>query len=66
MPWFGAPREQMITQSNYFLYTFLDVAHAAGQPATAAREFEQQARQMADKYPRYAKPLRERYPALAR
>ncbi|HYP47621.1 MAG TPA: alpha/beta hydrolase [Thermoleophilaceae bacterium] len=66
VPWFGAPREQMITQSNYFLYTFLDVAHAAGQPATAAREFEQQARQMAEKYPRLAKPLRERYPALAR
>jgi para-nitrobenzyl esterase len=33
---------QMITQSVYFCYDFLDLAHAAGQPASAGAAFDRQ------------------------
>jgi acetyl esterase/lipase len=34
-------RDQILTQSDYFFYDFLDLAHAQGQPQSAARAFEQ-------------------------
>jgi para-nitrobenzyl esterase len=36
----------MISQSVYFAYDFLDLAHAAGQPPSAAAAFDRQARHM--------------------
>lgn len=41
-------------QSNYFLYDFLDLAHASGQSAAAGRAFTHVERAMAARYPRYA------------
>jgi acetyl esterase/lipase len=43
----------MITQSVYFAYDFLDVAHAAGQPSAAAKAFDQQAAKMLTLHPTY-------------
>jgi acetyl esterase/lipase len=33
-------RDQILSQSDYFFYDFLDLAHAQGQPPSAARAFE--------------------------
>jgi acetyl esterase/lipase len=38
--------DYMISQSVYFAYDFLDLAHAAGQPPAAAAAFDRQARKM--------------------
>ncbi len=48
----------MITQSVYFCYAFLDLAHAAGQPASAARAFDRQATKLRDEQPTLARGLR--------
>ena len=39
-------------QSDWFLYDVLDLAHAPGQPAAAARAAEAQARQLRARYGR--------------
>jgi acetyl esterase/lipase len=65
VPWLQY-QTQIFTQSDYFFYAFLDLAHAAGQPAAAAEAFEAQAEKLADKYPRYARPLQKKYEALSR
>ena len=41
----------MISQSVYFCYDFLDLAHAAGQPASAAKAFDSQASQLLRQQP---------------
>jgi acetyl esterase/lipase len=41
----------MITQSVYFAYDFLDLAHAAGQPVAAAKAFDQQASRLLKQNP---------------
>jgi hypothetical protein len=56
----------MFSQSDYFFYWVLDLAHAQGQPAAARQSFEAQAQGVAEKYPRYAARMSERYPELAR
>jgi acetyl esterase/lipase len=48
--------DQIISQSVYFCYYMLDLAHAAGQPASAARAVESQI----DQYPSIAKALDRR------
>jgi len=48
----------MISQSVYFFYDVLDLAHAAGQPAGAARGFDQQASTFSKSHPRIAARLR--------
>jgi hypothetical protein len=47
--------DTIVTQSVYFAYWFLDLAHAAGQPATAARAFDRQAAQLEATYPAIAR-----------
>ena len=51
---FNTDAPLMITQSVYFAYDFLDLAHAAGQPVAAARAFDQQAQRMLKLHPSYA------------
>lgn len=46
-----------IKQSEYFLYYFLDLAHAAGQPVAAARAFDAQVTKMRSRYPRFVQRL---------
>lgn len=41
----------MVSQSVYFCYDFLDLAHAAGQPASAGKAFDRQATQMLKRHP---------------
>jgi predicted esterase len=45
------------TQSDYFLYDFLNLGNAQGQPAAARRAFAREIRQMRSKYPRFARTL---------
>lgn len=47
----------MISQSVYFCYDFLDLAHAAGQPTSAATAFDQQAAQLLRQNPTLGKNL---------
>ena len=51
-------REQIVSQSDYFFYTFLDLAHAQGQPTSAARAFSQSTASAATEYPRIARQAR--------
>jgi hypothetical protein len=39
-------RDQILIQSDYFFYAFLDLAHAQGQPAAAARAFDAKAERL--------------------
>ena len=48
----------MINQSVYFCYDVLDLAHAAGQPASAGAAFDRQVTQMLKQNPKLAAPLR--------
>jgi para-nitrobenzyl esterase len=47
-------RDQILSQSDYFFYAVLDLAHAQGQPAAAARAFDRRARRLSQKYPQLA------------
>ena len=49
--------DQIVSQSVYFSYYMLDLAHAAGQPASAARAVESQI----DQYPSVARQLKSRH-----
>jgi dienelactone hydrolase len=49
-------RDQILSQSDYFFYTVLDLAHAQGQPAAAAGAFEDRAEQLSDEHPAYPAP----------
>jgi dienelactone hydrolase len=49
--------DQIVSQSDYFFYTFLDAAHAQGQPAAAGRAFARQVDRMRQRYPRFARAL---------
>ena len=60
-------QSQIFTQSDYFFYSFLDVAHAQGSTAAAGRTFDGELAALTRRYPRYAKALaaaraRERRP----
>lgn len=48
---------QIVTQSDYFFYTFLDAADAIGSPARAAHAFHAQALRMSRRYPAFARAL---------
>lgn len=48
----------LISQSVYFCYYFLDLAHSAGQPASAARAFDQQASALLRQNPGLARSLK--------
>jgi hypothetical protein len=48
--------DQIISQSVYFCYYLLDLAHAAGQPPSAARAVESQI----DQHPSVARALQSR------
>jgi dienelactone hydrolase len=45
------------TQSDYFLYDFLDLAHAQGEPVAAGRAFDRTVRAMTARYRRFAPTL---------
>jgi predicted esterase len=58
-------RNLFVEQTNYFLYAFLDLAHAHGQPVSAARAFDRRLPKLRQKYPRYERRLsrlKESYP----
>jgi dienelactone hydrolase len=61
VPW-GEYRTLYLQQSNYFLYLALDLAHAAGQPASAARASERQLERLATS--QAAKQLLTQHPKL--
>jgi predicted esterase len=48
---------QIFSQSDYFFYTFLDAAHAQGQPAAAGRAFAREVDRMGQRYPGFAHAL---------
>jgi len=68
VPWQYA--QQFEEQSDYFLYDVMDLAHAAGQPATAAKAFDRQVQRYVARHPKwlgFEQRLRRRYqPAHAR
>ncbi|MEK6252745.1 MAG: alpha/beta hydrolase [Actinomycetota bacterium] len=43
--------DQIVSQSDYFFYDFLDLAHAQGQPPSAARKFDRRLRTLRKKHP---------------
>jgi dienelactone hydrolase len=55
---FATEGDLMISQSVYFCYFFLDLAHAAGQPASAAGAFDRQARQLLRQNPSLSHSLK--------
>jgi hypothetical protein len=55
---FGRFGDTIVSQSVYFCYAVLDLAHATGQPAAAARAFERQAATMAERSPALRRALR--------
>jgi len=59
-------REQIVTQSDYFFYTFLDLAHAQGQPPAAARAFARRADDAAEANPEIAESAIEHRARQAR
>jgi dienelactone hydrolase len=63
VPW-AQYRTLYLEQSSYFLYLALDLAHAAGQPASAARASERQLGRLATSAG--AKRLVKKHPKLAR
>jgi dienelactone hydrolase len=63
VPW-GQYRSLYLEQTNYFLYLVLDLAHATGQPVSAARASERQLRRLASSPA--AKRLLKQYPKLRR
>ena len=54
---FGQFGDTIVSQSVYFCYAVLDLAHAPGQPAAAARAFERQAAALAERYPALRRAL---------
>jgi dienelactone hydrolase len=52
-------RDQIVSQSDYFFYSVLDLAHAQGQPAAAARAFERQLRKATPKQKQLIKQLKK-------
>jgi para-nitrobenzyl esterase len=56
VPW-GQYGSVFESQSDYFLYDFLDLAHAQGVPAAAGRAFDRTVRAMKTRYPRFARTL---------
>ncbi len=62
VPW-AAYRALYLEQSSYFLYFALDLAHAAGQPVSAARAAERQGRRLREHSPALRQTLRG-YPRL--
>lgn len=63
VPW-GQYRTLYLEQANYFLYLALDLANAAGQPASAGRAVERQLERLEER-PQVER-LEERYPRLER
>jgi dienelactone hydrolase len=63
VPW-GSFRSLYLEQSTYFLYLALDLANAAGQPASAARASERQLERLSET-PQVER-LMDRYPRLER
>ena len=61
VPW-AQYRTLYLEQADYFLYLTLDLAHAAGQPVSAARASERQLQRLATS-PR-AKRLLKQHPKL--
>jgi acetyl esterase/lipase len=55
--------DQIFSQSAYFAYAVLDLAHAAGQPAAAAQAAARQAAELKTRFPAAAQALRDR-PAI--
>jgi dienelactone hydrolase len=64
VPW-AQYRGLYLEQSAYFFYLALDLAHAAGQPPTAARAVERQVERLSETSPALDR-LMERYPRLER
>jgi acetyl esterase/lipase len=56
--------QQIYEQSDYFFYFFLDLGHAAGQPASVRASTDRQELRFAKRYPAYARALRARHRAM--
>jgi predicted esterase len=52
-------RTRYLEQSDYFLYSFLDLSRAQGQPVAAARAFDRRAQRLRGRFERYVPRLRE-------
>jgi para-nitrobenzyl esterase len=52
-------RARYLEQSDYFLYTFLDLSRAQGQPVAAARAFARRAQRLRGRFERYVPRLQE-------
>lgn len=59
-------REQIVSQSDYFFYSVLDLAHAQGQPPAAARAFDRSVAGQAAKHPRILRQARRHRAGQAR
>jgi len=59
-------RDLYLQQTDYFLYWFLDLAHANGQPAAAARAFDQRTTALRGKYRRFVPRLQKLRDGYAR
>ncbi len=52
-------RDLFLQQTNYFLYSVLDLAHANGQPARVGRAFDRQLQKLRGRYRRFEPGLRQ-------
>jgi dienelactone hydrolase len=50
--------DHFVDQTDYFLYDFMDLAHAAGQPAAVGRSSDAQARRFEKRHPGFGKLLK--------
>jgi dienelactone hydrolase len=48
--------DQIVSQSDYFFYAVLDLAHAQGQPTAAAASFDRQAARLSAQHPSFPAP----------
>jgi predicted esterase len=57
VPYYPPYQAQIDSQSDYFFYDFLDAADAQGSTPAAARVFHRDLKQLAKRYPRFARRL---------
>ncbi len=65
-PYYAPYDQQIYQQSDYFFYFFLDLAHAAGQPASVRASADREDLAFVKRFPQYARANRSREQALLR
>jgi dienelactone hydrolase len=53
---YGQYHDLIVSQSDYFFYAVLDLAHAQGQPIAAARSFDRKAARLSAQHPSFPAP----------